>query len=160
MRYQQTLSHTEELISPTYEIVIVAITVIRLTSWMISLWRMLTIDNICELDWVTGYQIVGELGIWEAAESIITENLGESTGEFPSQRPVTRSFDVFFDLRLKKTIEETIEMPVTWGTIAPITASSSHVINICSWPQHHLSISTRITLRTQPSPHGGYLWSC
>ena len=43
---------------------------------------------------------------------------GEST-----VRPLTRSFDVFFDLRLKKTVEQTIETPVSWDTIALIMTS-------------------------------------
>ena len=42
------------------------------------------------------------------------------TGGFPSQRPVTQSFDVFCDLRRKKTVEQTIETPVIWDSIALI----------------------------------------
>ena len=40
------------------------------------------------------------------------------TGGFPSQRPVTRSFGIFFDLFFKQTVEQTIETPVIWDTIA------------------------------------------
>ena len=41
------------------------------------------------------------------------------TGGFPSQRPVTRSFDFFLSTP-DQTVEQTIETPVTYDTIALI----------------------------------------
>ena len=45
------------------------------------------------------------------------------TGGFPSQRPVMRSFYIFFHLP-DRTIEQTIETPLIWDTIAPIMTST------------------------------------
>ena len=43
------------------------------------------------------------------------------TGKFPAQRPVTWSFDFLF--APKATVEQTVETPVIWDTMALIMTS-------------------------------------
>ena len=122
------LSHTDELISPPYDIAIVTISYGRVT--MSSVWdSMMSKKN---MGWpfyaaVQNKQYHRSLSYgsaegpttwawWrhqmETFPALLALCAGNSsvTGEFPSQWPVTRNFDVFFHLRQNKRLSEQ-----SWG---------------------------------------------
>ena len=78
---------------------------------------------------------------------------------FPSQRPVTPSFGVLSELCLKKTIEETVEMPKIWYAIAhyDVTAILVHITHSPLW---YFAINGNgVQLTPIPVPHTkGFGW--